>query len=217
MGTQSVEDINGVLSRFQAWAGTCNAAEAKPGVRELSYEEALESGRYKWKGADKARAGKAEDSHREPEAVLRKDGDTKRRAVKESSSKEARKEGRVKKTAAKPGFREVLVETVRRSEIVAPVKQAEAARQTAISVRFAPGERALIKARAAEAGISASAYVRQCALEVEQLRAQVREAIAAMERGIAVSVHSSIPAPGFFLRIARRFFPRSTPSLALRA
>lgn len=218
METQSVEDINAVLGRFQAWTGSRNAVEQKAGVRELSYEEALESGRYRWKGADRARSGKAADAQRESETALRKDGDLKHRAAKKAGAKEnVGKRAAVAKSAAKRAFCEVLVETVRRSEIVAPVKQTEVARQAAISVRFAPEERALIKARAAEAGISASAYVRQCALEVEQLRAQVRDAIAAMELGVGAPIQGSIAAPGFFARIARRFFPRNAPSLALRA
>lgn len=218
METQSVEDINAVLRRFQAWTGSRNAVEQKAGVRELSYEEALESGRYRWKGADRARSGKAEDAQREPETALHKDGDLKHSAAKKAGAKEnVAKRAAVAKSAAKRAFREVLVETVRRSEIVAPVKQTEIARQAAISVRFAPEERALIKARAAEAGISASAYVRQCALEVEQLRAQVRDAIAAMERGVGGPIQGSIAAPGFFARIARRLCARNAPSLALRA
>ena len=43
MQTQSIENIDAVLGRFQAWAGASNAAETKPGIRELSYEEALRS------------------------------------------------------------------------------------------------------------------------------------------------------------------------------
>ena len=221
METQPVEDINAVLGRFQAWSGSRNAVEPKAGVRELSYEEALESGRYKWKGADRARAGKVEDAEREPETASTKNCVAKRR-VKKVASKVAAKEEVAAKVELKPApkklaFRAVLAEAVRRSEIVAPVKQMAVVKQAAISVRFAPEERALIRTRAAEAGVSASAYVRQCALEVEQLRAQVRETIAAMERGGAVPVQGSVAKPGFFAWIARRLFPRSTPSLALRA
>lgn len=218
METQSVEDINVVLGRFQAWTGSRNAVEPKPGVRELSYEEALESGRYRWESSDKARAAKVKTPEVPTETVSPKRCVAKRGSERKAGAKEnLAKRAAVSKSAAKRAFREVLVETVRRSEIVAPVKQTEVARQAAISVRFAPEERALIKVRAAEAGVSASAYVRQCALEVEQLRAQVREAIAAMERGVGAPIQGSIAAPGFFARIARRFSPRNAPSLALRA
>lgn len=49
MRTQPVEDIDSVIGRFQAWAGSRNAAEPVPGIRELSYEEALESRRQRWR------------------------------------------------------------------------------------------------------------------------------------------------------------------------
>jgi predicted component of type VI protein secretion system len=39
-----------------------------------------------------------------------------------------------------------------------------------MSLRVAASKQALIKVRAAEAGLPASAYLRQCALQVEQLR-----------------------------------------------
>lgn len=220
METQSVEDINAVLGRFQAWTGSRKAVEQKAGVREFSYEEALESGRYKWKGAGKASAGKVKKAEVEPDSAPTKNSVAKRTAAKKAGAKEsAVKSVAVTKSGAKPAFREVLVETVRISDIVAPPKQVDVTRQSAISVRFAPEERALIKNRAAEAGVSASAYVRQCALEVEQLRAQVQQAMVtmvAMERGVAAPIQGSVAKTGFFARVARRFFPRSTASLALR-
>jgi hypothetical protein len=113
-------------------------------------------------------------------------------------------------------FQEALAEAVRPAEALAVAQPVELSRQIAISVRLAPAERALIRTRAAEAGISASAYIRQCALEVEQLRAQVREAIAAMERRGAVSPRAAIRGPGFFSRIALRLFLKREPVLALR-
>lgn len=217
METQSVEDINAVLGRFQAWTGSRKAVEQKAGVREFSYEEALESGRYKWKGAGNASAGKVKKAEVEPDSAPTKNSVAKRTAAKKAGAKEsAVKSVAVTKSGAKPAFREVLVETVRISDIVAPPKQVDVTRQSAISVRFAPEERALIKNRAAEAGVSASAYVRQCALEVEQLRAQVQQAMVAMERGVATPIQGSVAKTGFFARVARRFFPRSTASLALR-
>lgn len=217
METQSVEDINAVLGRFQAWTGSRKAVEQKAGVREFSYEEALESGRYKWKGAGNASAGKVKKAEVEPDSAPTKNSVAKRTAAKKAGAKEsAVKSVAVTKSGAKPAFREVLVETIRRSEIVAPPRQVDTTRQSAISVRFAPEERALIKNRAAEAGVSASAYVRQCALEVEQLRAQVQQAMVAMERGVATPIQGSVAKTGFFARVALRFFPRSTASLALR-
>ena len=218
METQPVEDINAVLGRFQAWTGARNAVEAKPGVRELSDEEALESSRYKWKGVDKRTEKKLHDKAEQADVASTRNSETNRRVAKQAGVKEMAAKTAVVATASKkPAFHEVLAETVRRSEIVLPVKQVAVVKQAAISVRFTPEERELIKARAAEAGGSVSAYVRQCALEVEQLRAEVRDAIAAMECGSAAPVQGSIASRGLFARIARRFFPRTTPSLALQA
>src|SRR5882672_12741658 len=46
-GVQPVEDINAVLSRFQAWTGAHLASKPQEGFREISYEEALKRGRYR--------------------------------------------------------------------------------------------------------------------------------------------------------------------------
>jgi len=56
-------------------------------------------------------------------------------------------------------------------------------RPVSMSLRVVASEQALIKARAAEAGLSVSAYLRQCALEVEKLRAQVHHTLALIEQG----------------------------------
>lgn len=235
MQTQPAENIEAVLGRFQAWAGVRNAVEAKAGIRELSDEEALRSSRYRWQGARRdaslkeagAKLG-ATVTESMPEQVNA--GDGKRGAARKVMAKRA-PEGKSgarkseplrttpaakKTTKAAPEFREALVEAVRPAEVLASAQPAELSRQVAISVRLAPAERALMRTRAAEAGIPTSAYIRQCALEVEQLRAQVREAITAMERRGA-SPHGPLRGPGFFARIARRFFSRREPVLALRA
>src|ERR1700745_2620114 len=48
MNTQPpTEDINSIVRRFQAWAGAQAAARAKDGVRELTYDEAIRSRRYR--------------------------------------------------------------------------------------------------------------------------------------------------------------------------
>jgi hypothetical protein len=108
-----------------------------------------------------------------------------------------------------------LANAIHPAEVNAPVRPLHV-RHVAISVRLDAAERALIKTRAAEAGITASAYIRQCALEVEQLRSQVQQAIAAMERA-SPSPQDSAREPGLFARFTRRFFPRREPVLALRA
>jgi len=55
---------------------------------------------------------------------------------------------------------------------------ASPARSVSLTVRLAPEECALVKARAGEAGISVSAYVRQCALDVDLLREHVETVLA---------------------------------------
>jgi len=240
MQTQPVEDIDAVLGRFLAWTGSRNAAEAKPGIRELSYEEALQSRRYRWKAGGEASAKKkqgaqpgltpvavpAATSKQEP--VRQKTAPVKARtkqgtAQRVHSRERAAKAVPVARSAAadkaerKPEFREVLAETIRPTEVMVAAQPVELARQVAISIRLAPAERALIKTRAAEAGITASAYIRQCALEVEQLRAQVQQTLAAMERKAPASIPAPAASPGLFARIVRRFFPGTAQALALRA
>ena len=236
MQTQPLENIDAVLGRFQAWAGSSNAAETKPGIRELSYDEALKSRRYHWKAADKTPAKKKMTAElgvspaaapkpqpEQPKTAPAKVRDTKQRTTKQvrAENHAAKAEPAVKttvKAVAKPQFREVLAETVRPPEVIPAVAQPlELSRQVAISIRLAPAERALIRTRAAEAGISASAYIRQCALEVEQLRAQVQHALAAMERKAPASIPTPVAESGFFLRFIQRIFPGRNTALALRA
>ena len=233
MQTQPTEDIETVLGRFQAWAGARNAVEAKPGVRELSYEEALQSSRYRWKGANarprkSSRTETGDGSSATPDTASQqkptraetapvKDHDAKPKASRGEDSK-----GRATKASlrtvnlsiakeapdANPRFREVLAEAVRPAQVVVAAQPVGMARHTAISIRLAPAERALIRTRAAEAGISASAYMRQCALEVEHLRTQVKQALAAMERNAPAPIQAPapVPSPGFFARLAQKIF-----------
>lgn len=242
MQTQPGEDIDAVLGRFEAWAGVRSAVEAKAGIRELTDEEALASGRYRWRGAGATpkstsmgavpaptAAGTA-SRHEPPKTDSAKKRGLARRATKQAQAKSADARAAAatstpaaakavpvpKDSAPRATFWDVLGDAVRPAEMVA-AQPAALARQVAISIRLAPAERALIKTRAAEAGVSASAYMRQCALEVEQLREQVRQAIAAMERGGAVQIEAPAQAPGLFSRIARRIFSGGAQSIAVRA
>ena len=245
MATQPVEDIEAVLGRFQAWTGTREAAGVKAGIREMSDEEALASGRYRWRpertGTVKPAAAPVQPSVSpvSPSAPVR--GRTKAAATKETSQKPsvrkqqknraaAREEPQTRSSArtkeeTRPAFREVLAEAVEpakpatQAQVIVKPQPVELSRQVAISIRLAPSERALIKARATEAGITASAYIRQCALEVEQLREQVRQAVASMECGTTPTgqVVASTPARGFWGWMVRKFLPRRSPALALRA
>lgn len=239
MAMRPVEDIDAVLGRFQAWTGTREAG-VKARVREMSDEEALASGRYRWKperaGGVKSTAAPIASSAStggRAKAATEKKSERKRSTMKRKNHAATREEtaGKAavrKKEEARSVFREVLAEAVlpakatKSAEVIVKAKPAELSRQVAISIRLAASERALIKTRAAEAGITASAYIRQCALEVEQLREQVRQAVAAMERGAAPSASAAAvigasPVKGFFGWMARKLLPRKLPALALRA
>src|SRR6185437_10968757 len=236
MATQPVEDIDAVLGRFQAWTGAREATGMKAGVRELSDEEALASGRYRWKpervgtAKNAAAAAQPRTTTVGPQVPAREREKTAAAKTPQPKSRVARQKNHApsraqspkpsprKEEKARPAFREVLAEAVKPAEVLVKAQPVELSRQLAISIRLAPSERALIKTRAAEAGITASAYIRQCALEVEQLREQVRQAVAAMDRGGPASpVATSAPPRGFLGWMARKFLPRRSPALALRA
>ena len=78
-------------------------------------------------------------------------------------------------------------------------------RTTSVTIRLSHLETARLRRRAAEAGLTVSAYVRSCVLETDALRSQVKEALAEMKTAV-----ESTPAPtrerwtGWMGRIRRR-------------
>jgi hypothetical protein len=72
-----------------------------------------------------------------------------------------------------------------------------------VTVRLTLEEDERLRQRAAEAGLTISAYLRSCAFEVETLRAQVKQTIAEMRH--ADPAQSSTPAPEHKSRLARLF------------
>jgi hypothetical protein len=58
--------------------------------------------------------------------------------------------------------------------------QNQALRSASVTVRFSAEESARLRRRAAEAGLTLSAYLRSCTFEVESLRAQVKQTLAEM-------------------------------------
>lgn len=227
MQTQPAESLDAVLGRFQAWAGSCEVSEETRGVRELTEEEALRSNRYRWKGIGNA-STKKDQREKSASAPVKRETASKARAaanaakVVPSRAEPARKVFTSPKRAAKPApqFRQILADALPSAQFGIPA-EAAVLRPIALSIRLAPAERTLIKTRAAAAGVSASTYVRQCALEREQLWEQVRDALAAMERGPTTAFQSPETAlfrmQGFFTRIVRRLFPKKRLALALRA
>jgi hypothetical protein len=159
------------------------------------------------KAAEKKQAGRASTSRRKAVAPAK------------VRAGEARPQAAAKKArpSRQPEFRAALASSVG----AALPGHAGANRQVSMSLRVAPSERALIMIRAAEAGISVSAYLRQCALDVEILRAQVRQfmAVSARDRlvefqqasGMASGVGPATAAPtvkseGWFSRWQQRIW-----------
>lgn len=56
-------------------------------------------------------------------------------------------------------------------------------RSASVTIRMSKAECARLHERAAEAGLTMSAYLRSCALEAETLRAQVKRALAELKEG----------------------------------
>jgi hypothetical protein len=67
-------------------------------------------------------------------------------------------------------------------------------RQAIVSLRLTDVELLRLKDRASESGISVSAYMRSCILDADQLRAQVKQALAEMRALSAMPVPSRFPA-----------------------
>jgi hypothetical protein len=69
----------------------------------------------------------------------------------------------------------------------ASASQGRSLKRASITIRLSEPECAQLRLRAAEAGLTVSAYLRSCTLEVESLRTQVKEALA--------QLRESAPAP----------------------
>jgi hypothetical protein len=226
MDTQPpLEDINAIVSRFHAWAGAQAPAHGKHGVRELTYEEAIRSSRRRTAPEKAAVAAKPAAPVLPAKAKHQPAGDS---ADERSVTKPAKSKKRVSSRHAKSRtcknkplpaaktqdvavFRQVLAAQV------APVPALTAeCRTTALSLRVSAGEHSLLKARATEANLSVSAYLRSCLFEVEDLRAQLRQLRLAQQ---AMPMPTSA-LPGVFTSCARfvqRLFRGKTTTLAVRA
>jgi predicted DNA binding CopG/RHH family protein len=83
--------------------------------------------------------------------------------------------------AAKPITSSIFDESATVSARAAAHKPAEFERRAAsVTIRLSRAERARLRLRAAEAGLTVSAYLRSCVLEADALRAQVKQALAEM-------------------------------------
>lgn len=226
------DDIDAVLGRFQAWAASRKPAAKSSyknlpdGVRELSYQEALESSRNRWQA--RIRSSGREESGSEAPATTAELGPPQtsedaafprdKLALSGVPDTLSGSSAHISEAPHKPRFNAVLAEALPAEPdpdalaLVWPVSP-KSERQVSMSLRVAASEQALIKARAAEAGLSVSAYLRQCALEVEKLRAQVHNTLALLEHG-SQPVRSFTVGPsqtpattvGFFARLCQRLF-----------
>jgi hypothetical protein len=76
-----------------------------------------------------------------------------------------------------------------------------------ITIRLTLAEQAQLHARAAEAALSVSAYLRSCIFETESLRAQVKQALAQMQASpmtASTTAHANQPSRNW----RERFLPR---------
>jgi hypothetical protein len=235
----AAEDIQAVLGRFQAWTETHHqanrrvkppaeekgprAAKRRPeknkveGLREVSYEEALRTALPRRKASSGAALNKAS-------AVSGKAAEpmpSKQRSA-PAPTPEIRKE-QARPSAVKADsadFRQALAQSIAARVSAPPVAThalVPVARPSVLSVRFATAERKQITARAAEAGLSTSAYVRRCAIEVEQLRSQVKQLMDATQYGAANPAPAVLPVPGIWDWVRRTFLRRTPSKLVLTA
>lgn len=229
MSTQPpVEDINVIVSRFQAWAGAQAPSRTREeAVRELTYEEAIRPKRRR----NDSEAPSPEAENLAPAPL----GKAERRNLKEPTEPTKRvaipchtKPAPAEELTPSPAearlvvpyprtFRQVLAESV--SILPASLPQrltTDERRAAALSLRISTSEHALLKTRAAEANLSVSCYLRNCVLEVESLRMQLartREELQAMQMQptIGVSAFASC------IRMVRRIFFGKTTTLTVRA
>lgn len=68
-------------------------------------------------------------------------------------------------------------------------------KSASITIRMSQGECAQLRRRAADAGLTVSAYLRSCIFEVETLRAQVKQALAQFKPASAAEPQAPAPLP----------------------
>lgn len=239
------DPLSDVLGRYRAWASSQRSVKSarslNPGARDLSYEDALRANRYParrpspdLKPEDKSDEADASDTNANPKhptspaEMKQKRGRTRSRegrAKPETNTTDSppvavKRRTRPRKpdhSAKLPEFRDVLDGTVALSNSANASVRPE--KSVWLTLRVSESEQAVIQARAAEADLSVSAYLRQCAFEVESLRDQVKRALAELRAPAlptpALPKNDQLPmqetAPGVFralLRKAARIFSR---------
>jgi hypothetical protein len=227
MNTQPpLEDINSIVSRFQAWAGVQAPNHARDGVRELTYDEAIRSKRPRPHSekplpiAEKSAPGPSASvkrSRTEKLAKPKKKIATPRHVQQSPSRDLQRSPAAVRMVAPEPpAFGQVLAEKVSIQPVtVSQELEVAERRTTALSLRITSTEHAMLKRRAADSNLSVSCYIRNCVLEVESLRAQLTRRL---EEQRPAQMQSSVRASAFAscTRFVRRSFFGKTTTLAVR-
>jgi mobilization protein NikA len=211
------EDLDAVIGRFQAW--TMTQTQTKPSSRstvsEISYEQALRATARYHRAETPAQPipqtpfASTQQSASEPADLVeqlevrptasisertysrtRRNVPNRRKSSAADVAPQETKNRPAKKAAhSRDTFAQAL-----RQETGLTRTESSSVRSSSLTVRLAPDESALIKARADEAQLSTSAYLRQCALEVEALRIEVRETLAKFRTPVAPSAPMPIPA-----------------------
>jgi predicted DNA binding CopG/RHH family protein len=98
----------------------------------------------------------------------------------------------------------------------APATLEENRKRASITVRMSRSELTQLQQRAAEAGLTISAYLRSCTFEAEALRAQVKEALAQLREIKPAEAGAPIQPPhprlGWIPRLLPSFVPRQKPT-----
>jgi predicted DNA binding CopG/RHH family protein len=120
-----------------------------------------------------------------------------------------------------PSRNDIAANAARKSE---PAESQKALKKASITIRLSEPECEQLRQRAAEAGLTVSAYLRSCTLEVESLRAQVKQTLAQMRGAPLTRAESEIaPRPehsvrSFLARLrewARNLLGKRCPALRL--
>ena len=131
-------------------------------------------------------------------------------AANASKREAAAKSSRVSRTT-QPAFRDVLEGTAALTAAHdSPAAALDRAKSQALTLRVSDTEQARIQACAAQANLSVSAYLRQCALGVDELREQVRMALCTLNLPQhETAVQPGLSAiPGILGRFASRWLGR---------
>jgi len=187
------EQLNELLGRFTAWTETQDGdgETSDLDARELSYQQALLRSRTR-------RSEQADAQPVQEDAEAAADNATEVAPDLNPGTHRKSKPGAAGQAHAAhktPEFQQVFNGTLSSSGCAA----ANSGKSVWLTLRVTTAEQALIQARAAEAKLSVSAYLRQCAFEVETLRQQMQGALLEAQTASRSSVPSAppeaVPAP----------------------